>query len=130
MDIGGSLVRRVVLRVVLVVRVTSGINIMKIKLLSRDVELVYYEETPIHDKELIGYCDGFNFKLYFQKADAFATILHECMEFYLVHCGARYGAPYSKESLCDIPSKLIEQLMIENGDDIIKELKEYAEVEC
>jgi hypothetical protein len=59
---------------------------------------------------------------------SFENILHEITELHLSTTGVYEITEFNKEVLCTINGKVIEQLILENGVDIIKELWEFSGV--
>ena len=100
---------------------------MKIKLLSREIALLKVDKNSkqLNTKD-IGRVLLYDNEIYFDGSDPFSVLLHEIMHMYLSHTGNDRRSNYVEEDLCDVFGKAIEQLLLENGDNIIKQLKEFA----
>jgi len=100
---------------------------MKINLFSQEIELVKVEDNANKlNTSACGYACFLENKAYFDGYDPFWTCLHEIMHFYINRVGLNQVGNYNEEVLCDISSRFITQLMLENGEDILQKIKQFA----
>lgn len=98
---------------------------MIIRILGRNVELVFQKNLTELNPEILGHADFYQNKLYFDGNDSMSTILHEIAEYYAFHSGAIQSFPVGKENFCDLFAKIIELLILENGIGILGEIKSF-----
>jgi len=100
---------------------------LRIKLLSREITLIKVDENSKHlDTASTGKAKVYKNEIYFDGSDPFPVLLHEIAHMFLFNSGNDRRKDYTEEQICDMIGKIIEQLLLENGDDIIKQLKEFA----
>ncbi len=100
---------------------------LNIKILNRDFEIKFVEKNDMTREDILGFSSSIKKILTIGEEDRFATLLHEVAHPYLFHAGVDDTFPISKETFCDMFSKLVENLMIENGDDVFQKLKSLSE---
>lgn len=99
---------------------------MEIKLLCREISLTKVDKNSEHLKTaLTGSSYACTGEIYFDGDDPFPVLMHEIAHIWLYRCGYVVNS-YSEEQMCSITGKMTDQLMLENGDDIIVKLKEFA----
>ena len=100
---------------------------MKIKLLCQEIELIKVDENAsVLKTQYAGLSKLYENKIYYDGEDSFPTLIHEITHFFLFLTGNGNREDYTEEQICRLISRTIYQLLLENGDDIIKKLKEFA----
>jgi len=103
-------------------------KLMTIKLLSRIIKINRIEDDISQlEPRLCGISLTIKQEIYIDGSRPFTTLLHEIGHQYMTLTGRIENCQFNVEEFCDTYGFLIEQLMIENGDDIIKKLKIFAE---
>jgi len=102
---------------------------MKIKLIGEEIEIVKIEDDEY--KELdgdknIGVSVYAKNKIVINNQQSFEVLIHEMVHCWLYRIGISSIKLFSKESICDIIGSMINNLVRENGVDIIKRLERYA----
>lgn len=57
---------------------------------------------------------------------SFANLMHEFTELHIALSGVEYVKSFDKEVMCDIVGRVINQLIFENGVDVIAKLWEFS----
>lgn len=100
---------------------------MRIKLLCQEIELIKVDENATRLRpEYDGLAKISENKIYFNGNHRFSVLIHEIVHFFLFLTGNEQRMNYTEEQIGCIIGKMIHQLLLENGDDIIKQLKEFA----
>ena len=100
---------------------------MKIKLLCQEIELVKIDTSAeILEPKYDGLARFSESKIYFDSDNKFPVLMHEIMHFFLFLTANGNREDYTEEQMCCIVGRMISQLLLENGDKIIQQLKEFA----
>jgi hypothetical protein len=71
------------------------------------------------------YCVSRN--IYINDNVSLQMLLHELCHLFIYYGGGDSTIDYNQETVCNIAGLCVEQLMLENGDDIFKKLKDFIE---
>jgi len=99
----------------------------KIKLLSRDITIHKMEDNAKNlNPDNFGTINLLSRTIYLDNNElTFETLIHEIKHFYLYYCGID-SEKIDEEFDCRITGHFCSQLMLENGNDIFKQLKEFS----
>ena len=102
---------------------------MKLKLLAYDVEIINVSSDANRlNNEFDGIIYPNERKIYITEDAHFSTYIHELVHFWVEYTGMHYIQQFNLESNCEITAKMIEQLILENGSDIIERIYNFATV--
>ena len=93
---------------------------MKIKLLAREIEIQKSDDLD----GLAGLSDMDKNIVQYSGKDAFVSVMHELKHLYLYNTGYHQMPVIEEDIICEICAQFINQMMIENGPDIFKTIKE------
>lgn len=109
---------------------------MKIKILSQEVEIVkitdeswkglFLNEDDCHENWGVSHY-GQNRIVIKDTVQNFRVLMHEIKHFWDDFIGNHQIDSSTREQICDSFGAFTNDLMLENGDDIFKKLKEFAE---
>ena len=100
---------------------------MVIKLFCQEIELIKIDKSAtVLRPEYDGLARFSESKIYFDSDNKFPVLMHEITHFFLFLSANGSREDYTEEQICCIFGRMLYQLLLENGDDIIEKLKEYA----
>jgi len=102
---------------------------MEINLFSREIELIKVSDNSLQfAPDYTGRAVLQDNKAYFiNSTDGFLICLHEIFHYYIYRAGFDNLTSFSKENICDMFATCIDQLMLENGEDIIERIKQFVD---
>jgi hypothetical protein len=98
-------------------------NYLRIKLLSREITIQIIDENIKHlNPQLTGHLNYLPPEIYVENKNVFITVLHELIHFYLNYSGHIFAREFSIETICEIFPYFLQQLIIENGIEVIEKI--------
>ncbi len=95
-------------------------NYLTLKLLSREIKIIVLKESISNlEPRLTGKINYLPPEIFVENKNVFITVMHELIHFYLNFSGQAFTSEFQVETVCEIFPYFLQQLIIENGQDIL-----------